>query len=142
LVFGGEEVLPLEVQIPSFRVAIQESLTEEESAIIRFAELETLDERRLQVQQCSFILVPERLFPISPNTLSVFVSEMLSPFAESVSRLLEFPERRKSFVSIRERVVRAGLPPCLPATPPNRIKRCKQGIRPSRVSIPSISLAL
>jgi hypothetical protein len=33
------------------RVAIQESLTEEESAIIRLAELETLDERRLQVQQ-------------------------------------------------------------------------------------------
>lgn len=51
LVFGGEAVLPLEVQIPSLRVAIQESLTEEESAIIRLAELETLDERRLQVQQ-------------------------------------------------------------------------------------------
>lgn len=51
LVFGGEEVLPLEVQIPSLRIAIQESLTEEESAIIRLAELETLDERRLQVQQ-------------------------------------------------------------------------------------------
>ncbi|KAM7460655.1 hypothetical protein LguiB_035962 [Lonicera macranthoides] len=50
---------------------------------------------------------------------------MLSPFAEPVSRLLEFPERRKSFVSIRERVVRAGLPPCLPATPPNRIQRRK-----------------
>lgn len=51
LVFGREEVLPLEVQIPSLRVAIQESLTEEESAIIRLAELETLDERRFQVQQ-------------------------------------------------------------------------------------------
>ncbi|KAL5988830.1 hypothetical protein ACLOJK_026932 [Asimina triloba] len=47
------------------------------------------------------------------------------PFAEPVSRLLEFLERRKSIVSIRERVVRAGLPPCLPATPPNRIKRRK-----------------
>lgn len=74
----------------------------------------------VEVQQCFFILVSERFFPISPNTLSVSVSEMLSPFAEPVSRLLEFPERRKSFVSIRERVVRAGLPPCLPATPPTR----------------------
>jgi len=63
----------------------------------------------VEVQQCSFILVPSRLFPISPNTLSVSVSEMLSPFAEPVSRLLEFPERRKSFVSIRERMVRAGM---------------------------------
>lgn len=67
----------------------------------------------------AFILVSERLFQISPNTLSVSVSEMLSPFAEPVSRLLEFPERRKTCFSIRERVVRAGLPPCLP---PNRIK--------------------
>ncbi|XP_028121773.1 protein NYNRIN-like [Camellia sinensis] len=51
LVFGGEAVLPLEVQIPSLRVAIQESLTEDESARVRLAELETLDERRLYAQQ-------------------------------------------------------------------------------------------
>ncbi|XP_028074143.1 uncharacterized protein LOC114276559 [Camellia sinensis] len=50
LVFGGEAVLPLEVQIPSLRVAIQESLTEHESARVRLAELETLDERRLYAQ--------------------------------------------------------------------------------------------
>ncbi|XP_028064066.1 uncharacterized protein LOC114267239 [Camellia sinensis] len=51
LVFGGEAVLPLEVQIPSLGVAIQESLTEDESARVRLAELEALDERRLYAQQ-------------------------------------------------------------------------------------------
>ncbi|XP_028113517.1 uncharacterized protein LOC114311589 [Camellia sinensis] len=51
LVFGGEVVLPLEVQIPSLQVAIQESLTEDESARVRLAELETLDVRRLYAQQ-------------------------------------------------------------------------------------------
>ncbi|KAK3010914.1 hypothetical protein RJ639_011020 [Escallonia herrerae] len=40
LVFGSEAVLPLEVQIPSLRIAIQESLTNEESVQIRLAELE------------------------------------------------------------------------------------------------------
>ncbi|XP_028066349.1 uncharacterized protein LOC114269258 [Camellia sinensis] len=47
LVFGGETMLPLEVQTPSLRVAIQESLTEDKSARVRLAELETLDEKKL-----------------------------------------------------------------------------------------------
>ncbi len=51
LVFGIKAVLPVEVQIPSLRVAIQESLTEEESAKVRLAELESLDEKRLTAQQ-------------------------------------------------------------------------------------------
>ena len=51
LVFGGEAVLPLEVQIPSLRVAIQESLTDDKNAKVRLAKLETLDERRLHAQQ-------------------------------------------------------------------------------------------
>ncbi|XP_028060408.1 uncharacterized protein LOC114264016 [Camellia sinensis] len=50
LVFRGEAVLLLEVQIPSLRVAIQQSLTEDESARVRLTELETLDERRLYAQ--------------------------------------------------------------------------------------------
>ncbi|KAK3008790.1 hypothetical protein RJ639_014534 [Escallonia herrerae] len=51
LVFGSEAVLPLEVQIPSLCVAIQESLTDEESVQIRLTELESLDEKRLIAQQ-------------------------------------------------------------------------------------------
>ncbi|XP_019184645.1 PREDICTED: uncharacterized protein LOC109179600 [Ipomoea nil] len=39
-----EAVLPLERQIPSLRLAIQEGLTDEENAKLRLAELEALDE--------------------------------------------------------------------------------------------------
>ncbi|KAL0419233.1 UNVERIFIED_CONTAM: hypothetical protein Sradi_1336800 [Sesamum radiatum] len=45
LVYGVEAVLPLEQQIPSLRIAIQEGLTEEENARIRLEELEALDEK-------------------------------------------------------------------------------------------------
>ena len=51
LVYGVEAVLPLELQIPSLRIAIQEGLTEDENHKLRLAELEALDERRLQAQQ-------------------------------------------------------------------------------------------
>ncbi|KAB2626360.1 S2-RNase [Pyrus ussuriensis x Pyrus communis] len=44
-------VLPLESQIPSLRMAIQEGLTDEENAKLRLQELEVLDERRLEAQQ-------------------------------------------------------------------------------------------
>ena len=51
LVYGVEAVLPLEKQIPSLRIAIQEGLTQEENAHLRLQELEALDEKRLQAQQ-------------------------------------------------------------------------------------------
>ncbi|XP_060178190.1 uncharacterized protein LOC132608130 [Lycium barbarum] len=51
LVYGAEAVLPLERQIPSLRLAIQEGLTEEENAHLRLEELEALDEKRLEAQQ-------------------------------------------------------------------------------------------
>ncbi|KAL0387546.1 UNVERIFIED_CONTAM: hypothetical protein Sradi_2636400 [Sesamum radiatum] len=51
LVYGVEAVLPLEQQIPSLRIAIQEGLIEEENAQIRLEELEALDEKRLKTQQ-------------------------------------------------------------------------------------------
>ncbi|KAL2944011.1 Gypsy retrotransposon integrase-like protein 1 [Bienertia sinuspersici] len=51
LVYGVEAILPLEIQIPSLRMAIQEGLTEEENAKLRLAELEALDEKRLGAQQ-------------------------------------------------------------------------------------------
>ncbi|XP_057793051.1 uncharacterized protein LOC131009656 [Salvia miltiorrhiza] len=44
-------VIPLEQQIPSLRIAIQEGLTEEENARLRLGELEALDEKRLEAQQ-------------------------------------------------------------------------------------------
>ncbi|XP_019240297.1 PREDICTED: uncharacterized protein LOC109220284 [Nicotiana attenuata] len=51
LVYGVEAVLPLEQQIPSLRIAIQEGLTSEENAQLRLAELEEMDEKRLEAQQ-------------------------------------------------------------------------------------------
>ncbi|KAM1249238.1 hypothetical protein ACFX2G_032626 [Malus domestica] len=51
LVYGVKAVLPLESQIPSLRMAIQEGLTDEENAKLRLQELEALDEKRLEAQQ-------------------------------------------------------------------------------------------
>ena len=48
LVFGGEAVLPLEVQITSLIVSIQEKLSEEEAIKLRLGELELLEGKRLQ----------------------------------------------------------------------------------------------
>ncbi|XP_070012876.1 uncharacterized protein [Nicotiana sylvestris] len=50
-VYGVEAILPLERQIPSLRLAIQEGITDEESARLRFAELEALDDKMLESQQ-------------------------------------------------------------------------------------------
>ncbi|KAM2197359.1 hypothetical protein ACFX1Q_000771 [Malus domestica] len=48
LVYGVKAILPLESQIPSLRVAIQEGLTDEENVKLRLQELKALDERRLE----------------------------------------------------------------------------------------------
>ncbi|XP_074290302.1 uncharacterized protein LOC141617032 [Silene latifolia] len=46
-----EAMLPLELHIPSLRIAIQEGLTDDENDKLRLAELESLDEKRLEAQQ-------------------------------------------------------------------------------------------
>ncbi|XP_020084900.1 uncharacterized protein LOC109707778 [Ananas comosus] len=51
LVFGVEAVLPLEVELPSLRIAVQHELTNEENALLRLDELDALDETRLTAQQ-------------------------------------------------------------------------------------------
>ncbi|KAL0298025.1 UNVERIFIED_CONTAM: hypothetical protein Scaly_3076000 [Sesamum calycinum] len=61
LVYGVETVIPLEQQIPSLRIAIQEGLTEEENARIRLEELEALDEKRLEAQQRLSVTKPDCL---------------------------------------------------------------------------------
>jgi len=50
LVYGVETVLPLELQIPSLHIVIQEGLTEDENHKLCLAELEVFDEKRLQAQ--------------------------------------------------------------------------------------------
>ncbi|TYK07344.1 uncharacterized protein E5676_scaffold202G00600 [Cucumis melo var. makuwa] len=51
LVYGVEAVLPLEREIRSLRMAIQEGLTTEDNAKSRLQELEALNEKRLKAQQ-------------------------------------------------------------------------------------------
>ena len=51
LVFGSEAVLPLEVEIPSLRVAIHDELTEDEQVRLRYEERNTLEGERLQALQ-------------------------------------------------------------------------------------------
>ena len=50
LVYGCEAVLPLEIQIPSLRVALTAEMTNEKHRQ-RLHELEALDDKRLQAQQ-------------------------------------------------------------------------------------------
>ncbi|KAA0060610.1 uncharacterized protein E6C27_scaffold22G004880 [Cucumis melo var. makuwa] len=51
LVYGVEAVLPLEKEIPSLRMSIQEGLTTKDNARLCLQELEALDEKRLEAQQ-------------------------------------------------------------------------------------------
>ncbi|GAA0154045.1 hypothetical protein LIER_12138 [Lithospermum erythrorhizon] len=51
LVYGVEAVLPLEVQIPSLRVVVNEGITTEEVVHLRLQELDSLDKQRLNAQQ-------------------------------------------------------------------------------------------
>ena len=52
LVYGVEVVLPLERQIPSLMITIQEGLSNKDNVRLRLEELEALDEKRLETQQC------------------------------------------------------------------------------------------
>jgi len=47
LVYGVETVLALEIQIPSLRINIQESLSKDENHQLRLAELDALNVKRL-----------------------------------------------------------------------------------------------
>ena len=44
-------MLPLEIQIPSLRVALATEMTDEEQHVLHLQELEALDDKRLQAQQ-------------------------------------------------------------------------------------------
>ena len=51
LVYGVEAVLPLEIEIPSLRVALQQGITNDEKIRLRLDELDALDEKRLHAHQ-------------------------------------------------------------------------------------------
>ena len=51
-VYGCEAFIPLEIKIPSLRVALTTKMTNEDNHWLRHRELEALDEKRLQAQQC------------------------------------------------------------------------------------------
>ncbi|XP_073367828.1 uncharacterized protein [Aegilops tauschii subsp. strangulata] len=51
LVYGSEVVLPLEVQLPSLRVAIQDEIAQDKKVQLRFQELDALQEGRLNALQ-------------------------------------------------------------------------------------------
>ena len=51
LVYGCETVLPLEILIPSLRVALTTRMMDEEKYRLRVQELKVLDDRCLQAQQ-------------------------------------------------------------------------------------------
>lgn len=46
LVYGTEAILPIEIEIPSLRVSLQNIISEEDYRVARLQELETLDEKR------------------------------------------------------------------------------------------------
>ncbi|XXG88172.1 hypothetical protein AAC387_Pa12g0416 [Persea americana] len=51
LVYGCEAAVPLEVQIPSLRVSLQNEMTQESNVKLRLQELDNHDERRLEALQ-------------------------------------------------------------------------------------------
>jgi hypothetical protein len=51
LVYGCVVVLPLEIQIPSLRIALATKMTEADNDRLCLQELEALDEKQLQAQQ-------------------------------------------------------------------------------------------
>lgn len=51
LVYGYEPILPLEIQIPSLRTALDLEMTAEDNHKLHLQELEVLDNKRLQAQQ-------------------------------------------------------------------------------------------
>jgi len=51
LVYECETVIPLEIQMPSLRVALANKMTKEDNDRLRLQELEALYEKRLQAQQ-------------------------------------------------------------------------------------------
>ena len=48
VVYGCETVIPLEIQMPSLRVALMTGMKREDNDRLRLQELEALDEKRLQ----------------------------------------------------------------------------------------------
>jgi hypothetical protein len=50
-VYGSEAVLPLEVQLPSLLVIVQDELTNDEQIRLHFQELDALEEGRLNALQ-------------------------------------------------------------------------------------------
>lgn len=51
LVFGGEAVLPLEMEIPSLRIAVHEKITDDQQVFLRLQELDADEGKRLEAQQ-------------------------------------------------------------------------------------------
>ena len=50
LVYGCKAVIPLEIQMPSLRVALATKMTKEDNNHLRLKELKALDEKRLQAK--------------------------------------------------------------------------------------------
>lgn len=75
VVFRGEAVLPLEVQLPSLRIAIHESIKKGNNPELRLAELETLDKNRFATQQKLGALLAENAQYIQPTVSASFISE-------------------------------------------------------------------
>ena len=79
LVYVVEVVLPLERQIPSLRIAIQEGLTKEENVKLRLQELEALDKKRLEAKQHLRVLSSSSLECIQQEGLTMILpSQRLS----------------------------------------------------------------
>nr|XP_009761536.1 PREDICTED: uncharacterized protein LOC104213700 [Nicotiana sylvestris] len=81
LVYGVEVVLSLEQQIPSLQITIQEGLTSKEYAQLHVAELEALDEKRLEAQQ-KLVCYQARLARASlqqKSATTIILSWRLSP---------------------------------------------------------------
>ncbi|XP_011625574.1 uncharacterized protein LOC105421102 [Amborella trichopoda] len=50
LVYGSEAILPLEIQLPSLHITVYHNMIEDEQVMLRYQELDALDEKRFKAQ--------------------------------------------------------------------------------------------
>ena len=74
LIYGVEVVLPLELQIPLFRIAIRQGLIKDENHRLRLTELKVLDEKTSRAVEVGMLESPVVMGVQQKGTTTLFPS--------------------------------------------------------------------
>ncbi|XP_058111586.1 uncharacterized protein LOC131254901 [Magnolia sinica] len=103
LVYGVEAVIPIEMQVASLRIVVHQSITDNENANIRLAELDLLDKKRLvaqqqlQLYQASISTALIERSSIAPSKEEIWCEDHISDISQLAKSLTEmrFAQRGK-----------------------------------------------